>query len=72
LFVRFILGALAATAGLFALLPAASADSWQSLAGYITSTPVVGRNKDGRLEIFARGDDNALWHLRVPAKPDFW
>ena len=40
-------------------LPAAG---WQSLGGKLTTEPVLGRNKDGRLEAFARGTDNALWH----------
>jgi hypothetical protein len=36
---------------------------WQSMGGILTTKPVVGRNKDGRLEVFARGTDNALWHI---------
>jgi len=32
------------------------------MGGVITSDPVVGRNQDGRLEVFARGTDDALWH----------
>ena len=35
---------------------------WQPLGGKLTTEPVVGTNKDGRLEAFARGTDNALWH----------
>jgi hypothetical protein len=36
--------------------------SWTSLGGSVTSVPQIARNVDGRLEIFARGMDNALWH----------
>ena len=35
---------------------------WQPLGGKLTTEPVVRANKDGRLEAFARGTDNALWH----------
>ena len=38
------------------------ASGWQSLGGRLTTEPVIGTNKDGRLEAFARGTDNALWH----------
>ena len=38
------------------------ASGWQSPGGRLTTEPVVGSNKDGRLEAFARGTDNALWH----------
>ncbi|WP_339416783.1 hypothetical protein [Photorhabdus hindustanensis] len=33
---------------------------WISLNGNVTSKPVVYINTDGRLEVFARGTDNAL------------
>lgn len=33
-----------------------------SLGGVVTSDPVVASNAGGRLEVFARGTDNALWH----------
>ena len=36
---------------------------WQTLGGIITTEPAAGINKDGRLEAFARGTDNALWHI---------
>jgi hypothetical protein len=29
----------------------------------ITSNPAVTDNSDGRLEVFARGTDDALWHI---------
>jgi acylphosphatase len=35
---------------------------WNSMGGVLTSPPVAARNGDGRLEIFARGTDNAIWH----------
>ncbi|MEX5711134.1 matrixin family metalloprotease, partial [Parafrankia sp. FMc6] len=35
---------------------------WVSLGGGITD-PVVWSNADGRLEVFARGLDGALWHI---------
>jgi len=36
---------------------------FSSLGGIITNDPSVGRNADGRLEVFARGTDNALHHI---------
>jgi hypothetical protein len=33
-----------------------------SLGGDVISDPSVGVNADGRLEVFGRGRDNALWH----------
>ena len=36
--------------------------SWTSLGGGFTTAPAVGVNFDGRLEVFGRGTDNALWH----------
>lgn len=35
---------------------------WGSLGGVITSSIAVGANADGRLEVFVRGTDGALWH----------
>ncbi|WP_218117423.1 hypothetical protein [Photorhabdus luminescens] len=29
----------------------------------VTNKPAVSRNLDGRLEVFVRGADNALWHI---------
>jgi hypothetical protein len=37
---------------------------WASLGGIITTDPTVEQNADGSLEVFARGTDNALWHIR--------
>jgi len=46
---------------------------WTSLSTPTTTTsspyPVVGQNKDGRLEVFAVGSDGALWHTWQP-KPN--
>jgi peptidoglycan hydrolase-like protein with peptidoglycan-binding domain len=39
-----------------------TADGWRSLGGRITSNISSGINKDGRLEIFVRGTDRAVWH----------
>lgn len=35
---------------------------WNSLGGVLVGPPAAARNADGRLEIFARGTDNAIWH----------
>ena len=45
---------------------------WASLGGVITSRISVARNSDGRLEIFARGTDNALWHQWQTAPNNGW
>jgi acylphosphatase len=45
---------------------------WASLGGGITSRVAVGRNADGRLEVFARGTDNALWHIWQTAPNNGW
>ncbi len=40
------------------------AKPWYSLGGQVRrATTGVGRNKDGRLEVFAVGTDGALWHV---------
>jgi acylphosphatase len=45
---------------------------WASMGGVITSSICVARNADGRLEIFARGTDNALWHQWQTAPNNGW
>jgi hypothetical protein len=35
---------------------------WSSTGGVLTSDPAAFLNRDGRLEVFFRGDDNAVWH----------
>ncbi len=37
-------------------------DGWASLGGTINSNIAAGRNADGRLEVFARGASQAVWH----------
>ena len=49
-----------------------SSGGWASLGGVITSNIAVGNNADGRLEIFARGTDNALWHQWQTAPNNGW
>jgi acylphosphatase len=48
--------------------------TWTHLApgSAITGGPVVGVNADGRLEVFARGTDNALWHIWQTAPDGGW
>ena len=36
--------------------------AWTSLGGWIEA-PVSRYNVDGRLEVFGRGSDGAVWHL---------
>ncbi len=48
------------------------ATGFQSLGGTLTSRIAVGRNKDGRLEAFALGTDNALWHTWQTAPNGGW
>ena len=45
---------------------------WASLGGKITSNPAGACNKDGRIEIFARGLDGALWHVWQTAVNNGW
>ena len=37
-------------------------ETWESLEGVISSSPDVCSWAPGRLDVFARGTDNALWH----------
>src|SRR5580700_255028 len=36
---------------------------WKSLDGKITDAPVVVSWAKNRLDVFARGSDNAVWHI---------
>ncbi|CAH1087662.1 putative baseplate assembly protein [Candidatus Nitrotoga sp. 1052] len=36
--------------------------NWQSLGGVLTSDPATVSWGDGRIDVFVRGTDNALWH----------
>ncbi|SCZ61353.1 hypothetical protein SAMN02982990_01700, partial [Photorhabdus luminescens] len=38
----------------------------------VTNKPAVSRNLDGRLEVFVRGADNALWHIWQTAPNSDW
>ncbi len=44
---------------------------WESLGGVIFSS-VVDNNADGRLEVFVRGTDGALWHIWQTAPNNGW
>ena len=44
---------------------------WQSLGGQIDLL-AVGTNQDGRLEVFARGANKALWHIWQTAPAGGW
>jgi hypothetical protein len=46
--------------------------TWYSLSGKWTSPLAVGRTADGRLELFARGVDAALWHTWQVAQNDVY
>ena len=45
---------------------------WASRGGIITTRPSPVRNADGRIEVFARGEDNALWHTWQTAPNNGW
>ncbi|TIN97543.1 MAG: hypothetical protein E5Y06_04685 [Mesorhizobium sp.] len=45
---------------------------WQPMGGKLTTEAVAGNNKDGRIEVFARGTDNALWHIWQTAPNNGW
>nr|MCC8460292.1 hypothetical protein [Photorhabdus aegyptia] len=38
----------------------------------VTNKPAVSRNLDGRLEVFVRGADKALWHIWQTAPNSGW
>jgi hypothetical protein len=41
---------------------AASWHQWESLGGILTSGPAAASWDTNRLDVFVRGEDNALWH----------
>jgi hypothetical protein len=47
---------------------------FESLGGTLApgERVAVGRNADGRLDVFARGSDNALWHIAETAPGGGW
>jgi len=61
--------------GICAIAPASTQPSgwsgWDSLSGWIDML-TVGRNLDGRLEVFARGGDGAVWHNWQTAPNNGW
>lgn len=46
--------------------------SWPSLGGIIVTPPSLGQNLDGRLEVFAVGTDERLWHIWQTAPSGGW
>jgi hypothetical protein len=59
-FLQLAIGAAALPAGSRAA--GAQTADWQSLGGGITSAPAICSWRPGRLDVFARGEDFALWH----------
>ncbi|MFZ4664266.1 MAG: hypothetical protein ACOYNY_45135, partial [Caldilineaceae bacterium] len=49
-----------------------SIGGWESLAGDLTSGPSVSSWSKGRLDVFARGTDNALWHIWFDGSWHHW
>ena len=45
---------------------------WESLGDLKIDMLAVGSNQDGRLEVFARGMDQALWHIRQTSPNNDW
>ena len=45
---------------------------WEDLGGHLAGSPVVGRNKDGRLEVFVRATGNVLQHIWQTAPNSGW
>jgi hypothetical protein len=45
---------------------------WTSLGGVINGGLSALRNADGRLEVFSRGQDGALWHIWQTARNNGW
>jgi hypothetical protein len=52
--------------------PDASWSTWTSLGGQLTDDPAVSLNQDGRLEVFVRGTDKALWHAWQTSPGGAW
>lgn len=42
---------------------AAASAQWTDLGGTLAGKPFAIKNSDGRIEAFARGQDNTLWHI---------
>ena len=45
---------------------------WGTLGGILTSDIAAANNADGRMEVFVRGADNALWHKWQTAPSNGW
>jgi hypothetical protein len=45
---------------------------WHAFQSNLTTTPVVGQNSDGRLELFARGSGGELLHAWQHAPSSGW
>jgi C1A family cysteine protease len=45
---------------------------WASEAGVLTSDIAIGDNADGRMELFVRGTDGAVWHKWQTAPSNGW
>ena len=45
---------------------------WESLGGVLTSGPAVSSWDDGRLDVFVRGTDKALWHKWFDGRWSGW
>src|SRR5262252_2994566 len=64
-FVPIVLGVVVAVVTLF---PAATARAqpkfggWESLGGALRGAPAVSSWSSGRLDVFVRGTDDAMWH----------
>ncbi|HEX8204929.1 MAG TPA: hypothetical protein VF587_02595, partial [Solirubrobacteraceae bacterium] len=46
--------------------------NWSPMGGILITPPAVGRNPDGRLEVFGLGTDSILWHIWQTAPSNGW
>ena len=46
--------------------------TWSTRGGAFAGAPVLGTNRDGRLEVFVKGTDCALWHTWQTAPNNGW
>jgi acylphosphatase len=54
------------------MYPAGGWSGYNRLGGVLTSDPVVGRNADGRMEVFVRSTDNGLYSIWQTAPNSGW
>lgn len=52
--------------------PTSLSSGLPSLGGTILGSPTIRRNADGRLEIFAVGTDNRIWHIWQTSHSNGW